>query len=78
MPPCFLISGESDPMLHHTEIFMDSLCEVDVEHECCIFPAGNDLGHAFPVFNPDLRESRNAIRYIAEFFNRYRKGDVSE
>lgn len=76
MPPCFLISGESDPMLHHTRNFMDSLCEADVEHEFCMFPAGKNLGHAFPVFNPDLRDSQSAMKYIAKFFHQYRKGDV--
>ena len=55
---------------------MDSLCEADVQHEFCLFPSGEGLGHAFPVFDPDLPESQSAMNHIAEFFHQYRKGDV--
>lgn len=76
LPPCYLISSDDDPLLHYTRNFMDSLCEADVQHEFCLFPSGDGLGHAFPVFDPDLPESRAAMKHIAEFFNQYRKGDV--
>ena len=55
---------------------MDSLCEADVQHEFRLFPSGEGLGHAFPVFDPDLPESQSAMNHIAEFFHQYRKGDV--
>lgn len=77
LPPCLLISGESDNLLHYTRNFADSLCEADVDHQLCIFKAGELLGHAFPVFQPDLPESHKAMADIAKFFTEYRKDDVS-
>lgn len=76
LPPCYLISSDDDPLLHYTRNFMDSLCEANVQHELCLFPGWDGLGHAFPVFSPDLPESRAAMKHIAEFFHQYRKGDV--
>lgn len=76
LPPCYLISSDDDNLLHYTRNFMDSLCEADVQHEFCLFPSGEGLGHAFPVFDPDLPESQSAMNHIAEFFHQYRKGDV--
>lgn len=76
LPPCYLISSDDDSLLNYTRNFMDSLCEADVEHEFCLFPSCGVLGQAFPVFNPDLPESQNAMRYIAKFFHQHRKGDV--
>ena len=76
LPPCYLISSDDDNLLHYTRNFMDSLCEADVQHEFCLFPSGEGLGHAFPVFDPDLPESQSAMKHIAEFFHQYRKGDV--
>ena len=76
LPPCYLLSSEDDSLLYHTRNFVDSLCEANVQHEFCLFPSDDYLGHAFPVFDPDLQESHIAMKYIAEFFNQYRKGDV--
>lgn len=76
LPPCYLISSEDDPLLHYTRDFMRSLCEVGAQHKICVYHSRDDLGHAFPVFNPDLSESQDAIRCIVKFFNQYRKGDV--
>lgn len=73
LPPCLLISSDDDNLLHYTRDFMDSLCEAGIKHNLCIFPSGEGLGHAFPVFNPDLPESKVAIKDIANFFHKYRK-----
>lgn len=76
LPPCYLISSEDDPLLHYTRDFMGSLGEADVQHKLCVYHSRDDLGHAFPVFNPDLSESRDAMGCIVKFFHQYRKGDV--
>lgn len=76
LPPCYLISGESDILLHYTMDFADALSVEGVDRRVCIFHEGELLGHAFPVFEPELHESQIAINGIAEFFNQYRKGDV--
>ena len=76
LPPCYLISGESDTLLHYTMDFADALSVEGVDRRVCIFHEGELLGHAFPVFQPELHESQIAINGIAEFFNQYRKGDV--
>lgn len=76
LPPCYLISSESDTMLHYTMDFAEALSVEGVDRRVCIFHEGELLGHAFPVFQPELYESQIAINGIAEFFNQYRKGDV--
>lgn len=76
LPPCYLISSKDDRLIRQTKRFMGSLCEADIHHEVCMFQSGENLGHAFPVVNPDLHESQNAMKYIVKFFNQYRKGDV--
>ena len=76
LPPCYLISSESDTLLHYTMDFAEALSVEGVDRRVCIFHEGELLGHAFPVFQPDLHESQIAINGIAEFFNQYRKGDV--
>lgn len=73
LPPCLLISSDDDSLLHYTRDFMDALCEANVPHNLCLFPSGNGLGHAFPVFEPDLPESKVAFRDILNFFEKYRK-----
>ena len=77
LPPCYLISSECDNLLHYTRNFADALCEADVQHQLLIFHEDERLTHAFPVFDPDLPESKSAIKDIAEFFNEYRKEDVN-
>lgn len=77
LPPCYLISGESDNLLHYTRNFSDALYIENVDHRIHIFPEGELLGHAFPVFQPDLPESQTAMKDIAKFFNEYRKDDAS-
>ncbi len=76
LPPCYLISGDSDPLLRYTRDFADALSVSDVDHEICVFPYGECLGHAFPVFEPDLEESLQAMADIAKFFDEYRKDNV--
>ena len=76
LPPCYLISGDSDPLLRYTRDFADALSVSDVAHEICIFPYGECLGHAFPVFEPDLEESSQAMSDIAKFFDQYRKDNA--
>lgn len=76
LPPCYLISSESDTMLHYTMDFAEALSVEGVDRRVCIFREGELLGHAFPVFQPELYESQIAINGIAEFFNQYRKDDV--
>lgn len=76
LPPCYLITSESDTLLHYTMDFADALSVEGVDRRVCIFHEGELLGHAFPVFQPDLHESQIAINGVAEFFNQYRKGDV--
>lgn len=76
LPPCYLISSESDTLLHYTMDFADALSVEGVARRVCIFHEGELLGHAFPVLQPELHESQIAINGIAEFFNQYRKGDV--
>lgn len=76
LPPCYLISGENDAMLRNTRIFANSLCESDIAHEVCVFQDGESLLKAFPVVEPDLPESLQAMEDIAKFFNEYRKDGV--
>lgn len=76
LPPCYLISSESDTLLHYTMDFADALSVEGVDRRVCIFHESELLGHAFPVFQSELHESLIAINGIAEFFNQYRKGDV--
>lgn len=76
LPPCYLISGDSDPLLRYTRDFANALCEANVAHEMCIFPEGESLCHAFPVCKPNLPESLRAMSYIAKFFDENRKDNV--
>ncbi len=76
LPPCYLISGESDNLLHYTMNFADALSAEGVDRRVCIFHEGELLGHAFPVFQPELHESQIALNGISEFFQQHRKGDV--
>lgn len=76
LPPCYLISGDSDPLLRYTRDFADALSVSDVAHEICVFQYGECLGHAFPVFEPDLEESLQAMSDIVKFFDQYRKDNV--
>ena len=76
LPPCYLISGDSDHLLRYTRDFADALSVSDVAHEICVFQYGECLGHAFPVFEPDLEESLQAMSDIVKFFDQYRKDNV--
>lgn len=77
LPPCILISSEVDSFLNHTFDFVDALraSGVHYDHQICLDSMGITLCDSFPVVDPDMEESKDAIRCITGFLNQYRGGD---
>ena len=78
LPPCFLISSEVDSFFNHTYDFVDALREsgVHYDHQILLDSWGG-MCDSFPVVDPDMEESKDAMRYITGFLNQYRGGDDS-
>lgn len=82
LPPCYLITSGKDNLRSYTQDFMDALWRAGNrfgKFDCD--PEGKDgrLTHAFPVFEPDYAESREAMKLMVDFFNQNRnEGGKSE
>ena len=75
LPPCYIITSGNDNLLSYTQEFADALWCVDNKYGMSTFdPDGKDerLTHAFPVFEPDYTESRDALKFMVNFFNKHR------
>lgn len=75
IPPSYLITSGSDFLSSYTDEFSNALQKIGTRFEKHKYdPEGSDsrLGHAFPVFEPDLEESREVIKNMANFFNQNR------
>lgn len=71
LPPCYLITSDSDNLQHYTLNFEKALARHQVPHELVNYPAGEKMTHAFSVFYPFMDESVDAISSMIKFLRKY-------
>ena len=71
LPPCFLITSHDDHLRQYTLDFASALRRN--ETECELMDLGEDkrLTLAFSVFEPNMKESRDVLSHIANFFTHH-------
>ena len=68
LPPCFLITSHDDHLRQYTLDFAAALCREGTECELMDFGEDKRLPHAFSVFEPNMKESREVLNRLANFF----------
>ena len=68
LPPCFLITSHNDHLRQYTLDFAAALRRNGTKCELMDFGEDERLTHAFSVFDPDMKESREVLSNIANFF----------
>lgn len=67
LPPCFLITAGGDNLRHYTLQFYKALTQNGVTCRLKDYPDKKQLEHAFSAIRPELAESQEANREMAEF-----------
>lgn len=68
LPPCFLVTSKNDNLRHYTLNFEKALRRNKKQHKLLDFGKAPELTHAFSVFEPELKESKETIKKMSEFF----------
>lgn len=68
LPPCFLITSHDDHLHQYTVDFAAVLRREGTECELMDFEPDERLTHAFSVFEPNMKESREVLNRLANFF----------
>lgn len=68
LPPCFLITSHDDHLRQYTVDFAAALRRNGIECELMDFEPDKRLTHAFSVFEPNMKESREVLNRLANFF----------
>ncbi len=71
LPPCYLLTSHDDHLQHYTLQFEKALTRLNVPHKLVNYPKNEKLTHAFPVFDPFMEESIDAIESMLAFFHEY-------
>lgn len=71
LPPCFLITSHDDHLRQYTLDFASALRRNETECELMDFGEDEHLTHAFSVFDPNMKESREVLSRIANFFTHH-------
>lgn len=68
LPPSLLITSENDNLQSYTLDFHQALNKYQIAHKLINFPKDARLTHAFSVFYPELKESKEVVGDIVHFF----------
>lgn len=71
LPPSYLITSRNDHLRRYTTDFAKALKKQKVPYQLADYPANKKLTHAFSVFEPQMEESREAIKEMADFLLKY-------
>lgn len=68
LPPCLLVTSRNDNLRSYTLDFEKALSRQQMPHKLIDFPKDSRLTHAFSVFYPSLKESRDVVKSVVRFF----------
>lgn len=71
LPPCFLVTAGGDNLRHYTIRYYKILCKNGVVCQLADFPKNKELKHAFSSMLPELKESQDTNKRMAEFLLKY-------
>ena len=70
LPPCYLVTSKEDMLEHYTLQFARALKENGMRFQLKDFRKDKKLTHAFSVFDPCLKESRETMNQMVRFFEK--------
>lgn len=70
LPPCYLVTSKEDMLEHYTLQFARVLKENGMRFQLKDFRKDKKLTHAFSVFDPYLKESRETMNQMVRFFEK--------
>ena len=70
LPPCYLVTSKEDMLEHYTLQFAKALKENGLRFQLKDFRKDKKLAHAFSVFDPYLKESRETMLQMICFFEK--------
>ena len=70
LPPCYLVTSKEDMLEHYTLQFAKALKENGMRFQLKDFRKDKKLTHAFSVFDPYLKESRETMNQMVRFFEK--------
>ena len=70
LPPCYLVTSKEDMLEHYTLQFARALKENEMRFQLKDFRKDKKLTHAFSVFDPYLKESRETMNQMVRFFEK--------
>ena len=70
LPPCYLVTSKEDMLEHYTLQFAKALKENGMRFQLKDFRKDKKLTHAFSVFDPYLKESRETMNQMVHFFEK--------
>lgn len=70
LPPCYLVTSKEDMLEHYTLQFARALKENGMRFQLKDFRKDKKLTHAFSVFDPYLKESRETMNQMVRFFEK--------
>lgn len=71
LPPCFLVTAGGDNLRHYTLQFYKALRKNGAVCRLADAPKNKQLEHAFSALYPELKESREVNRRMAEFLLKF-------
>lgn len=70
LPPCYLATSKEDMLEHYTLQFAKALKDNGMRFQLKDFRKDKKLTHAFSVFDPYLKESRETMNQMVHFFEK--------
>ena len=70
LPPCYMVTSKEDMLEHYTLQFARALKENGMRFQLKDFRKDKKLTHAFSVFDPYLKESRETMNQMVRFFEK--------
>lgn len=70
LPPCYLVTSKEDMLEHYTLQFAKALKENGMRFQLKDYRKDKKLTHAFSVFEPYLKESKEAMTQMIRFFEK--------
>ena len=69
--PCDLVTSHNDFLQNYTLNFEKALTNYNIPHKLDNYPKNSELTHAFSVFKPFIKESKDTIKSMIDFLTQY-------
>ncbi|MCI5726375.1 MAG: alpha/beta hydrolase [Clostridium sp.] len=69
--PCYLVTSHNDFLQNYTLNFEKALTNYNIPHKLDNYPKNSELTHAFSVFKPFIKESKDTIKSMIDFLTQY-------